>query len=156
MERPGSIEPEGVFDGLSGGAIALGAFVDLGATILGSLLLLGWLAPAALGPDEAEAAEALAAHAASDVGCALELALGIFCTALGAFVGARRAGRLHVRHGGWIAVASTAGVALLMLLTPPDAQEPAVPLWCQALAWILIIPAGVSGGALAGLASEQG
>lgn len=149
MSAPGPIEPEGLFDGLSGGSIALGALVDIGATVVVGSLLLLWLAPDVFSPDEATSAEALEAFYASAGYAALQLALGMLCTVFGAYVGARRAGRLHVRHGGWIAVASTALNALLIAIDPSIGSDPA-PFWMQALGWVLVIPAGIAGGALAG------
>lgn len=149
MNPPGAIEPEGLFDGLSVGAILLGALVDIGATLVSGVLLVLVFAPEAMAGNEAEAAAAIEALYASPVYNALELAVGLACTALGAFVGALRAGVLHVRHGGWIAVASTGLIAILSLAAPPDAAREAVPFWREALGWALILPAGVAGGALA-------
>ena len=80
---------------------------------------------------------------------AASIAVGALGTVLGAFIGARRAGQLHVRHGGWIAVASTALGALLMLLEPPARDAAEFPFWAQVAAWLLILPAGMTGGALA-------
>jgi hypothetical protein len=77
------------------------------------------------------------------------MVLGLSCTVLGGFVGARRAGALHVRHGGWVAVAS-AVISLLFMLLPEDASGVAVPLWYDAIGWVLLLPAGLLGGALAG------
>ena len=153
MRPHAPIEPEGTFAGLRGGAILFGAFVDIAATVIGSTLLLLWLAPEAMSPDEAATREALARLSGSTAYVIGNLALGALCTVLGAFVGARRAGQLHVRHGGWIAVTSTLIGVLLTLLEPIPVGEPvpaaAVPFWVEALAWILILPAGVAGGALA-------
>ena len=106
-------------------------------------------APEVLTSEPAEADAAIAALYASAAFNLLELAVGLACTALGAFTGALRAGLLHVRHGGWIAVTSTALFAFFALAQPPDAAAQAVPLWREALGWILILPAGVVGGALA-------
>jgi hypothetical protein len=149
VNPPDAIEPEGIFEGLSGSSIVLGVLVDIGLTTLVGILLVAWLAPEVFAADEAAATEALDALYASTTFHALELAVGSLCTLLGAFVGARRAGSLHVRHGGWIAVASAATGAIVMVLTPPDPSLGAVPFWKEALAWILILPAGVAGGALA-------
>src|SRR4029453_18529087 len=80
---------------------------------------------------------------------AANLAIGAACTVLGAFAGARRAGQLHVRHGGWIAGARPALGVLLSLFESPARDAGAVPLWAEVLAWVLILPAGVAGGALA-------
>jgi hypothetical protein len=147
--NPGDpIEPEGVFDGLSGAAITLGVFVDIGSTLLLSTLLLAWLAPGAFTSDEAAAVEAVDALYATTPFAVLLVGVGTLGTTLGAFVGARRAGTLHVRHGGWIAVASAATSAAGLLLLPPDPVT-TPPFWIEMLGWILVLPAGVLGGALA-------
>jgi hypothetical protein len=146
------IEPEGTFAGLRANAIVFGAFVDIAATVIASTLLVLGLAPDALSGDEAARNAALAGLYASNVYVVGSLAIGALGTVFGAFAGARRAGRLHVRHGGWIAVTSTAIGVLLTALQPVSAADPAetVPLWAEVAAWLLILPAGVLGGALAG------
>ncbi len=148
------IEPEGMFTGLSASAILLGAFVDIAATVIASTLFVMWLAPDLMSHDEAELRQTLTELYASRVYVTGNLALGAACTVLGAFVGARRAGLLHVRHGGWIAVASTALGVLLTALEPATAQDPATPFWAEATAWLLILPAGMIGGALAAALSR--
>ena len=143
------IEPEGMFAGLSGAAILLGAFIDIAFTEIAGTLLLLWLAPDLASQDQARASKALAELAASTGYVAASLALGALGTMLGAFVGARRAGQLHVRHGGWIAVTSTAIGALILLLEPPVRDAASFPFWAQVTAYLLILPAGMTGGALA-------
>jgi hypothetical protein len=143
------IEPEGTFSGLSGAAILLGAFIDVAFTEIVTTLLALWLAPDLATQDEAQARKVLAELAASTGYVAANIALGVLGTMLGAFVGARRAGQLHVRHGGWIAVTSTAIGALLMLLEPPARDAVGFPFWSQVVAWLLILPAGMTGGAIA-------
>jgi hypothetical protein len=143
------IEPEGTFAGLSASAILFGAFLDIATTVIASSLLLLWLVPELSAKDEAHARAALAELYASRGYIAANLAIGAACTVLGAFAGARRAGQLHVRHGGWIAVTSTALGVLLSLFESPARDAGAVPLWAEVLAWVLILPAGVAGGALA-------
>lgn len=151
MRPHAPIEPEGTFAGLRGGAILFGAFVDIAVTVIASTLLLWWLAPDAISPDEAKTREALALVYASTAYLVGNLVVGALCTVLGAFAGARRAGQLHVRHGGWVAVASTGIGTLLTLLEPVPTGDPAaaIPFWVEATAWLLILPAGVTGGALA-------
>jgi hypothetical protein len=140
----------GTFDGLSGSAILFGAFVDIAATLVASTLLVLWLAPELATHDEAAARQALAQLYASPTYVDANLVLGALCTVLGAFAGARRAGQLHVRHGGWIAVTSTAlGVFLTLAEPAPAADANTVPLWAEVTAWLLILPAGIAGGALA-------
>lgn len=143
------IEPEGTFDGLSASAILLGAFVDIAATMIALTALDLWLAPGVMSKDPAVARKAIEEIHATPTWMAANIALGTLGTVVGAFVGARRAGQLHVRHGGWIAVTSTAIGLLLLLLSAPLPVETASPLWADALAWLLILPAGMTGGALA-------
>ena len=143
------IEPEGMFDGLSASAILLGAFVDIATTMIAVSLFVLWLAPDVVSQDQAVARKALEESQATPIYMIGNVVLGALGTVLGAFVGARRAGRLHVRHGGWIAVTSTAIGFVLTLLSAPPEVDTASPLWAEALAWLLILPAGISGGALA-------
>ena len=146
------VEPEGMFVGLRANAIVFGAFVDIAATVIASTLFVLGLAPDALSADDAVRAGALAQLYGSTVYTVGNIAVGALCTVLGAFLGARRAGQLHVRHGGWIAVTSTAIGVLFTALQPPASPDPAAtaPLWADVIAWLLILPAGVAGGALAG------
>jgi hypothetical protein len=144
------IEPEGTFDGLSAAAIFFGACVDVAATVITSTLLVVWLAPEVANGDEAAARRALTELAVSSTYVVSNLALGALCTVLGAFAGARRAGQLHVRHGGWIAVTSTALGVLLTSFEPAPPQDAVTgPFWAEVAAWLLILPAGMLGGALA-------
>jgi hypothetical protein len=143
------IEPEGTFDGLSGTAILLGTFIDIVATEIAGTLLILWFAPTLPTQDPEQVRKLLGDLAMSTSYVAASIAVGALGTVLGAFIGARRAGQLHVRHGGWIAVASTALGALLMLLEPPSRDATEFPFWAQVAAWLLILPAGMTGGALA-------
>jgi hypothetical protein len=148
------IEPEGTFAGLSASAIFFGAFVDIVATLVASTLLVLWLVPDVGAQDEDHAREVLAQLYGSRAYVVANLAIGAACTVLGAFAGARRAGQLHVRHGGWIAVTSTALGVLLSLFDPPARDAATAPLWAEVVAWLLILPAGVGGGALAAALSR--
>ena len=150
------IEPEGTFTGLSAAAILFGACVDVAATVLGSTLLVLWLAPELATSEPTQAQEALARLAASPTYIAANLVLGGLCTVFGAFAGARRAGQLHVRHGGWIAVVSTALGVLITSLEPAPPQDAASgPFWAEVVAWLLILPAGMLGGALAAALARE-
>jgi hypothetical protein len=71
--------------------------------------------------------------------------IGISITAYAAFWASRRAGTLHLRHGGWTAVVSAA-VASMFLLIPDAAAGPQQPLWYTGLSLGLMIPTGVFGG----------
>ena len=145
------IEPEGTFAGLRGSAIVFGAFVDVAVTTIAWALLLLGLDRDALSADDALRNGAMVRLVGSNAYLASNIALGALGTVFGAFVGARRAGQLHVRHGGWIAVTSTAIGALLTVLQPVTSTDPAamLPLWAEVTPWLLILPAGVAGGALA-------
>lgn len=151
MEPHDPIEPEGLFDGLRLVPILLGALIDHLATLLASGLLLGAVAPEiASGTLTQETADRLSASLPFLLGTLL---IGALCTVFAAFLGARMAGRLFVSHGGWIAVTGTL-FSLVYLIPGPDpaaasGPEIALPLWIEALAWLLILPAGIAGGLLA-------
>jgi hypothetical protein len=147
---PTSIEPHGIFDGLKPGAILIGAVVDHVATLATSIVLFVVLAgEAAFSDDEEVTQAAFDALSADPQFLVWSMVLGLSCTVLGAFVGARRAGKLHLRHGGWVAVAS-AVIGMLYLLLPAEAAGPVPPLWYDVVGWVLLLPAGLLGGALSG------
>src|SRR5688572_11864128 len=125
MTMRAPIEPEGTFAGLRANAIVFGAFVDIATTVLASTLFVLGIAPDALSADEAVRRAALAKLYASDLYIFGSLAIGALGTVFGGFAGSRRAGRLHVRHGGWIAVTSTGIGVLLTALQPVTAPDPA-------------------------------
>ncbi|TMA30114.1 MAG: hypothetical protein E6J87_18960 [Deltaproteobacteria bacterium] len=144
------IESGGTFAGLSGSAILLGAFLDLALTEILTRLLVLWLAPDVMSQDQAAVRRAVAELVASNAYLAGNIAIGALCTVVGALIGARRAGQLHVRHGGWVAVTSQAiGVLLMALLPAPSEEVTEYPLWAEAVGWLLVLPAGMTGGALA-------
>jgi hypothetical protein len=152
---PPTIEPEGMFDGLRPAAILYGAVVDNLATLAASIGLVMWMGSDQVVSEDGEvsraALEALSAEPEFLLWSAL---LGLLCTVLGGFVGASRAGAQHLKHGGWVAVASAALGALFML-APGSGAGTAPPLWYEALGWGLLIPAGLLGGALAKLRATQ-
>ncbi|MEM7412719.1 MAG: hypothetical protein AAF430_20980 [Myxococcota bacterium] len=152
-----SVEPEGTFDGLRPFAILLGAGVDMLATMIGLTTLAIWLTPELA--DTAAAREAAQEALSTDTAILASLAMGGACTVLGAFFGARFAGQLHVRHGGWVAVVSTAISALVLVTSPPSAEAAATqasyPLWAEITGWLMIIPTGMLGGALAAIAARR-
>ena len=149
MQPHAPIEPQGTFDGLRPGAILLGALVDIALSLVVSLLLVAWLQPEILEASEAEAHALLAELNGRAAYVAAGIATGALGTLVGAFVGARNAGQLHVRHGGWIAVTSAALGALLVVGEPPPPETAAFPFWAEVLSYVLILPAGLAGGALA-------
>ncbi len=119
------------------------------ATFLVSFpLFLVYLPKEVLSQNDEEAVEAAINALSSNTGFLLWLlVLGLGCTVLGAYVGATRAGQLHVRHGGWVSVAS-AVIAIALMLAAGVGSVPESPLWHEVASWVLLIPAGLVGGAL--------
>ena len=146
-ERPSAIEPAGIFDGLRPAAILLGVVFDNLATLLaGQLLLLAFVGAPAEGEPLLDE-ESLAALYRSTPYLLASLGAGLACTAAGAYVGARRAGRHFVRHGVWIGVcAALIGVACYPM---PAAARPLPPLWFDLAGFALMLPVGGLGGLLA-------
>lgn len=154
MSAPPPIEPPGIFEGLRPGAILLGAVIDNLATMAGSLLLLFvFAAGLALDGTRDVSEEQIEALMHSTGFLVASLVVGTLCTVLGAYVGARRAGRAYLRHGGWIAVTSAA-ISLLFYVAPSEGARG--PVWLDLLGWLLVIPAGLAGGALAGRGAPRG
>lgn len=152
---PDAIEPEGIFDGLSWGSIVRGAILDNVVTIVAMIPLVALLAGSEwLGEDEEAAGRAIDEATASPEFMLLALVVGLAVTAWAAWWASRRAGRLHLRHGGWTAVTSAA-LAFVWLLAPGAGEGAASPFWYDALSLGLMLPAGLLGGWIAGRRSED-
>ena len=118
---PPPIQPEGMFDDIRLSAVLLGVLVDTAATVLGSLVLLS----AFMGRDGREPSdEVLRELSATPEFLLASLVVGLMCTVLGGFVGARRANRAHVRHGAWIAVGSALFGLAQFAVAAPGAPTP--------------------------------
>lgn len=147
FSRPPSVEPTGIFDGIRPDAILIGVIVDSVATIVSGFVLLWIFAQQVISQSGSDLPDdAFAAIVTSPAFLVASLVVGLLCTIFGAFVGARRAARFHVRHGAWIAVGS-AVVSLVSYAVSPPAEPN--PLWFDLGGFALIIPAGVAGGLLA-------
>ena len=152
---PSPIEPDGIFAGLKPGAIVIGVLIDNVATVASATVLFRLLAGEdAFSEDEEISQAAFDGLSADPEYWMWSIVLGLSCTVLGAFVGARRAGRLHLRHGGWVAVASAA-IGLLFLLLPAEAAGPSPPPWFDLIGWVLLLPSGILGGAIAGFLGSR-
>lgn len=150
--RPPPIQATGIFDSLKPGAIALGVLVDIAASMLGSLLLVALfsaLEPPRDGASPREAAEALES---SPHFLAASLCVGLLCTVLGGYVGARRAACHFARHGVWIGIGSA--LVGLLFYGAANAQAPHPPFWYDLLGFSLLLPAGALGGQIAALAAR--
>jgi hypothetical protein len=146
---PPPIQPSGMFDDIRPSAVLLGVLVDTAATVLGSLVLLTTF----MSRDGREPSdEVLEELSAMPEFLLASLIVGLMCTVLGGYVGARRANRAHVRHGAWVAVGSALfGLAQFAVAAP---QAPTPPLWFDLVGFSLMIPAGAAGGLLARVASR--
>jgi len=147
LRRPPSIEPTGIFDGIRPGAVLFGVIVDTLATIFSGSALFAVFALGATGQNGADFPDsAIDAIVTSPAFLVASLVVGILCTVLGAFAGARRAGCFQVRHGGWIAVGSAVVSLVSYAVSPPPVPNP---LWVDIAGFALILPAGMAGGLLA-------
>lgn len=156
MERPGPVEPEGVFDGLRWSPILRGAVLDNVLSFVAMLPIALYLAgPDAFSEDEESASQAIEGAAAEPEFLLWSFVVGGAVTVYAGYWAARRAGVFHLRHGGWTAVAS-ALLASLFLLAPGATAGTAPPIWYDALSLALIVPAGVLGGWLARARGARG
>ncbi len=153
---PRPVEPQGLFDGLRFGPIAVGAVFDQFLTMVAIALLIGWFVTPEVGSEDSEAAEAaLEAVLSSSTFLAASMVVGFACTTVAAWFGARMAGRDFVRHGGWIAVTSAALAAVFVLGAADQPSRIEIPLAYEVAGWLLMLPAGLLGGAFAGLTAPR-
>lgn len=153
-DRPPAIEAPGIFEGLRPRAILLGVIVDNLATLLASFVLVAiFAARQGLGQDGDISEEALEAVVSSPEFMLASLVVGLACTGLGGFVGARRAGSSFARHGGWIGIGSAVMGLVLSVSAGPDPSPP--PIWFELAGYLLVVPAGVLGGLVAGARARR-
>lgn len=147
--RPSSIEPDGIFDGLRWPPILGGAVLDNVLTFFAMLPIYFYFAGGEAFSEDEEASRRALEQAAQDPGfLLLTLVVGLAITVYAGGWAARRAGALHLRHGGWTAVAA-AVLATLFLLLPGAGSEPGPPWWYDVVGLALMVPAGVLGGWIA-------
>lgn len=152
--RPPPIEAPGIFEGLRPRAILIGVVVDHLATLVASFVLVSaFAAQQGWEPSGEIPEDAVESLAASPEFLLASLVVGLACTSLGGFVGARRAGGSFARHGGWIGVLSALLGLLLQISSEPGASPP--PLWLEFIGYLLVVPAGVLGGFLAGIRARR-
>ncbi len=145
-QYPVPIEPDSMFAGLRWPAILLAAVLDNLLSMVVIVPIMFFFAGAdALSGDEELANRAFDQARASIEFLTAALVVGCAITALAGFWAASRAGALHVRHGGWTAVASVT-MAFLILLIPGMNDGADTPLWYDALGLVLVVPAGMFGG----------
>ena len=145
---PPPIEPEGYLDGLVWSAVVRGAILDLCVSLVGSIPLVLWLAgPAAFSDDPDLSQHAVEQALESPTGLFWGALFGLVATVVGAFYGAHRAGKLHLKHGGWVAVMSA--VLGLPFLLASGSGPTVAPLWYEVVTLMGMLPAGLLGGFLA-------
>ena len=148
--RPPAIEAPGIFEGLSPRAILLGVIVDNLATLVSSLVLVSYFAARqGLGEDGKLSEEALEGLVASPGVPAREPRDGSRLHEPGRLRRCasrrkllrptRRLGRRRIRLD---------GIRDLSLSSGPGPSPP--PLWLELAGYLLVVPAGVVGGLLAG------
>lgn len=129
-------------------AVITGSLVDVvGSFVLGYLFFVA--VAAAAGVSTADAVDAIYLGSVPLQGA--QLALGLAMTAIGAFVGARLAGRNERVNAFAVGVISTA-VGFTVVFAAPESA----PFWTQAAGLILTIPAAFAGGEIARFAGGRG
>lgn len=142
-DRPGSIEPNGIFAGLKAWPIFAGVIADIVSTYILGIILLFILLYQRYGADIPD--EALTDINVIDDNILWFLILGTLCTVFGGFVGSRMAGSDEIRHGGWIGAVSL----IFGVLMESNASGQTYPQWLTIVSVAVVIPAGVLGGYIA-------
>jgi putative membrane protein (TIGR04086 family) len=150
---PPGIEPTSIFSGLRPLPILYGALVDHVATLLaGTVLFVAFAADRSIDLSKEISDEAVAEVLASPEFLLCSFIVGALCTVLGGYLGARRAGCQHARHGAFVGLASLL-IGLLLFVLPLTAEPP--PLWYDLLGAAVVVPCGAAGGWLAEKASSE-
>ena len=146
VHSPAPIEPDGLFDGLQWSPILRGAVLDNVLTLFALLPIMLYVAGAeAFSEDEEIADRAIDQAIVAPEFLLLSFVVGVSITVYAGFWASRRARALHLRHGGWTAVASVL-LASVFLLVPGATEGLTTPLWLDGLGLALMVPAGVLGG----------
>jgi hypothetical protein len=147
--KPPPIEPEGALDGLQWSQILRGAVLDNVLTIAAVLpIMLYFAGSEALSEEDGVANRAIEEALISPGFLWWSFIVGLLITVYACFWASRRAGALHLRHGGWTAVMSVVVASIFLLWPSPDAG-PSPPVWYDAVGMMLMLPAGLLGGWLA-------
>ena len=147
--HPSPVEAPGFFTGLRALPIAVGAFVDNLATMLGGLFFLSVQVDRyGIRPGDELPEEVVRTLQNDPSLLAASLVIGTLATGLGGYAAARLAGCHRARHGAFVGLV---GVMLGLLAYAPATAVERPPLWFDLLGFLLLIPAGALGGALAQL-----
>ena len=148
------IEPDGLLDGLQWSSILRGAILDHVLSLAAMIPLYLRFDSDAFSEDAASAERAMERLFASSEFLFWSAAVGLAITVYAGLWVSRRAGALHLRHGGWTA-ATALVLGTLFLLLPGANEGPAPPLWYETLGVVLMVPAGVLGGWIARALSDR-
>lgn len=143
-----TFEPNILISGIKPLCVPAGTAVDIALTIIAAIALpLLFLETGAFELDQPAFSDHLD-DVMNGVGFAASLlAVSSLATVVGAYIAARRANIVHIKHGVWVVVL---GLFIVFLL-PADDSAPSAPLWFDVASWLLVFPCGILGGYLARL-----
>lgn len=147
---PPTMASSGILAGLKPGAVVRGVVVDWALSMGFSILITrSFLDPGVWNVDDSQFDAAftseLEAMYQDPSFLWVSMLAGVLATVVGAYVGARRAGTLPLKHGLAVAVA-TGLTGLLLYFLPGNGGGPTIPLWYNVAGWLVLIPAGILGG----------
>lgn len=143
VHRPQPIGPEGLLEGLRPRAILRGFLWDCALSIAASVALASLFLEDGVFQSRDDEIDAVFA---STRFCLLALPAGLGCTVIGGFLAGRGAGTHPVKNGVAVGIA---GLLLGIAGSLVPSTGPASPWWFDFLGFVLILPAGAAGGALA-------
>jgi hypothetical protein len=137
------IEPTGFFTGLQIRPIILGIVVDYIVTYAAIYAYFFVYLANELSKRGEVTAETISEYMLSPEGLMIGFAIGALGTALGGFVAGYKAGKLEIKHGGFVGAGSLIVSFIEQALQEEVSQ---VPEWFRLLSVLAIIPAGALGG----------
>jgi hypothetical protein len=148
QKPPPPIEPTGFFTGVQIRPIILGIVTDYVVTYAAMYAYFFVYLAGKLAKEGEVTSDMITEYMTSTEGLIIGFAIGMACTALGGFVAGRKAGRLEVKHGGFVGLGS---LAVSFIEQSLQTESVVLPEWFRMMSIVVIIPAGALGGYLAGL-----
>jgi hypothetical protein len=148
MQDQPSFEPTSLVSGVKPGWVFAGVAIDWTLSFVFGLVMFSLFVGAeAWGLDNGAIDELIDKVLLDPNFLITSLLVGSFATIIGAYVAARRANVVPLKHGFWVAVAST----VIYFAISGDKPSSEYPLWYEVVAWVLVLPCGLVGGYLAKL-----
>jgi hypothetical protein len=145
----GPVESDGFFTGVQARAVILGVVVDYVATYLGLYAYFFIYFANGLAKQGGFSPEAISEYMRSPEGMMTGMAIGVLGTVAGGFAAGLKAGNRQIKHGAFVGLGSL--ILSFVEQQLAGGETGLTSEWIRAVSILAVIPAGASGGWLAGM-----